>query len=47
MGGDCSKKRGIPEKHNKLQGLLDPLRQRSFAVLMRSGAERVGTLDQW
>ncbi len=45
MGGDCSKKRGIPEKHNKLQFLLDPLRQRGFAARPRSGAERVGALD--
>ncbi len=46
MGGDCiNKKRGIPEKHNKLQVLLDPLRQRGFAARPRSGAERVGALD--
>ncbi len=45
MGGDCSQKRGIPEKHNKLQSLLDPLRQRGFATRPRSGAERVGALD--
>ncbi len=45
MGGDPYKTRGIPEKHNKLQVLLDPLRQRGFAARPRSGAERVGALD--
>ncbi len=33
MGGDCSKERGIPGKHNKLQGLLDPLHPCGFAAL--------------
>ncbi len=32
MGGEGSRKKGIPEEHNKLQGLLDPLRKRGFAV---------------
>ncbi len=45
MSGNCNKKRGIPEKNNRLHGLLDPLRQRGFAVRLRSGAERVGALD--
>ncbi len=45
MGGDSSKKRGIPEKHNMLQGLLDPLRQHGFTAQPHSGAEKVGTLD--
>ncbi len=36
MGSNCGKKRGIPEKHNKLQGLLDP---------PRGGADRVGMID--
>ncbi len=33
----CSKKKGIPEKHNQLQGLLDPLRQRCLAARPHSG----------
>ncbi len=45
MGGDCSKKRGFPEEHNKLKGLLDPLHQHGFATRPRSGAERVSVLD--
>ncbi len=43
MGGDCSKKRGIPEKHK--QGLLDLLCQRGFTTRPRTRAERVGALE--